>query len=73
MNATLKTTALHMMKVLLSQCNEKQQDLFKRMYANGNLELSINDVVDQMDDDKIDNAFTQCERTVIKNKLKTRE
>jgi hypothetical protein len=37
------------------------------MYSPNNLELSINDAVDQMDENKIDWAITQCERTVEKN------
>lgn len=56
-----------MLKDLLAQCTEKQQMLFKRMYSHENLELPINEVVDQMPDDKIDWAVTQCERTVEKN------
>ena len=39
------------------------------MYSSRNLELSISDAVDQMDDNKLDLAISQVERTVEKNKL----
>lgn len=69
MNKTFATAGRNILKELLSQCTEGQQFMFKRMYSHKNLELSINESVDNMDDDKIDNAITQCERTVEKNKL----
>jgi len=67
-NETLKNAAKDILKNLLSKCTEPQQMLFKRMYSHNNLELPINDVVDQMDSDKMDWAISQCERTVEKNK-----
>lgn len=69
MNKTFATSGRNILKELLSKCTEGQQLMFKRMYSNKNLELSINESVDNMDDDKIDWAITQCERTVEKNKL----
>ena len=68
MNETLKNTAKEMLKNLLAQCTEPQQLMFKRMYCHENLDLPINEAVDQMEDDKIDWAITQCEKTVLKNK-----
>ena len=67
MNETLKNAAKTILKDLLAQCTEGQQMMFKRMYSHNNLELPINDVVDQMSEDKIDWAISQCERTVEKN------
>ena len=67
MNETLKNTAKEMLKNLLAQCTEPQQLMFKRMYCHENLDLPINEAVDQMEDDKIDWAITQCEKTVLKN------
>ena len=64
---TLKNAAKTILKELLAQCTEGQQMMFKRMYSHNNLELPINDVVDQMSEDKIDWAISQCERTVEKN------
>jgi len=55
------------LKELLSQCTEGQQYMFKRMYAFGKLDLSIDDVVDKMDEHKIDWALQQCQKTVDKN------
>ena len=57
-----------MLKELLLECTEGQQFMFKRMYCHKNLELPINEAVDKMDEDKIDWAMTQTERTVEKNK-----
>lgn len=42
--------------------------MFKKMYCHKNLDLSINEAVNQMSNDKIDYAMTQTERTVEKNK-----
>jgi hypothetical protein len=67
-NQTLKNAAKVILKDLLSQCTEGQQFIFKRMYSSKNLTLPINEVVDQMPDDKLDWAITQCEQTVNKNK-----
>ena len=67
-NKTLITSGRNILKNLLSQCTEGQQRIFKRMYSHKNLELSINDVVDQMDPDKMDWAISQCEATLRKNK-----
>lgn len=67
MNQTLAKEGKRILKNLLSQCTEGQKLMFKRMYSHNNLELSIYEVVDIMDDDKIDCAITQCEKTVEKN------
>ena len=72
MNALLKNAAKTILKNLLVQCTDDQQMMFKRMYCHKNLELSINEAVDQMKDDKIDWAITQTERTVEKRGLKRR-
>jgi len=65
-NETIKNAAKEMLKELLSECTEGQQLIFKRMYCHKNIDLPINDAVDQMDDDKIDWAMTQVERSVDK-------
>jgi hypothetical protein len=66
-NETLKKAAKDILKNLLAQCTEGQQLMFKRMYCHKNLELPIDEAVDQIADDKIDWAISQCERTVNKN------
>jgi hypothetical protein len=67
MNATLSTQARNYLKVLIARCTEPQQLLFKRMYSHKNLDLPINEVIDNMPDEKLDWAVSQCERTVNKN------
>ena len=66
----IKTLGRDILKDLLSQCTEDQQMLFKRMYSHDDLERDINDAVDQMADDKINWAISQCERTVYNNAMK---
>lgn len=73
MNETLANSGKDILKKLLAQCTEGQQLMFKRMYCHKNLELPINDAVDQIADDKISNAITQCERTVENNNKKSDE
>lgn len=63
-------TGRDILKDLLSQCTEDQQMLFKRMYSHDNLERDINDAVDQMPDDKVNWAISQCEKTVYLNAVK---
>ncbi len=65
-NETLISFGKEQLKESLSQCTEAQQLMFKRMYSHQNIELPINDVVDAMDEGKIDWALTQVERTLTK-------
>ena len=67
MNESLSKMGRDYLKELLSQCTEPQQLMFKRMYAHKYQEKPINECVDLMDDEKIDWAISQCERTVEKN------
>ncbi len=67
MNKSLSNAGKGMLKELLAQCTEPQQLLFKRMYCHTNLDATIDEAVDQMDEFKIDWAITQCEKTVEKN------
>ena len=67
MNETLKRTTKNMIKDLLSQCDDAQKGMFRRMYCPGRLELSLNEAVDLLRDDQLDHAFTQVERTVENN------
>jgi hypothetical protein len=59
------------LKNLISQCTDIQQLFFKKMYSHKNIELPIDQVIDNMGDDKIDWAISQCE-TTINNNLKTK-
>ena len=49
------------LRELLSQCTEKQQEFFDHMYIYG---------IEKMPKEKLDWAITQCENTVKKNNSK---
>jgi len=66
MNKTLEEFTRKELKKLLLQCTEPQQHIFKRMYSHKNLELPIEEVVDNMESDKLDWALTQVENTITK-------
>ena len=70
MNPTLAKEARRILKDLLSQCTDGEQFIFKRMYSHKNIDVSINEAVDNMDEDKMDWAITQCEQTVAKKTRK---
>lgn len=67
MNHLLRKEANKILLSLLSDCTDKEQEMFKRMY--GTLEQDIVCIVKNMNDDKIDWAITQCENTVKKKSL----
>lgn len=67
MNITLRNAANKILLGLLKECNEDQKLLFIRMYSKDNTNLSIEDVVNNMTDNKIDWAITQCENTIKRN------
>jgi len=68
MNANLQNYARNEIKNGLSQLPENFQLMFKRMYSHGNLELSIDTIVDNMPDEKLDWAMQQVERSLKKIK-----
>lgn len=70
MNDQLQLYAREKLKDNLVKCTEGQQLLFKRMYANGNFDQSITDVVDNMKAEKLDWAMQQVERTIDKSESK---
>lgn len=73
MNQTLKKSAVQILKDLLAQCTEPQKTMFKRMYSHTNMDANINEAVDNMQENKIDWAISQVERTVEKNKLANKD
>lgn len=73
MNDQLQAYARNTLKEGLAKCTSIEQYFFKRMYAHGNLELSITEVVDQMEDDKLDWAMEQVQRTMDKRTEATEE
>jgi len=66
MNKELQRYARETLKEQLKQCTELQQNLFKRMYSHDNQDLSIEQIVDNMEESKLDWAMQQVERTLSK-------
>lgn len=66
MNEQLSNYAKNFLKEGLSKCTEGEQHRFKQMYANGNFNLSIEEVVDNMPDEKLDWAMQQVQSTLDK-------
>ena len=64
MNNELQSFARQTILDGLNQCTEGQRRKFKQMYAGGNLERSIEDVVANMPEEKLDWAMQQVERTL---------
>lgn len=71
-NQTLINAAKHILLNLVLKCTSGQQDMFKRFYSKkaDKLNDSIENVVENMDVDKIDWAISQTERTIEKNGIK---
>ena len=59
MNEELQNYARHKIKAGLSQAPESHRLLFKRMYSHKNLDKNLNDIVDSMEEDKLDWAMQQ--------------
>ena len=70
MNIILQSYARTFLKDNLHRCSEEKQLVFKRMYANGMLELPIDKVINQMPYSKLDWAMVQLENTLKKNSKK---
>lgn len=66
MNEELQNFARAHLKEGLAKCTEDEQLLFKRMYAHENLEVSIEDAVDNMEERKLDWAMQQVHRSLAK-------
>ena len=66
MNDELQKHARSCLKEGLGKCTDGEKLKFKRLYANGSLGLSVNDVVDLMEADKLDWAMQQVQRTLDK-------
>lgn len=71
MNETLKNFAREELKKGLSKLPESWQLRFKQMYSPKNLNADINDVVDNMPEDKLDWAMQQVERSLEKQASNT--
>jgi len=63
MNQAMQDFARGELKDGLSDCSEKQQMFFKRMYSPDNLDIDINKCVDGMPFSKLSFALDQVEAT----------
>ena len=72
MNKQLQKFAREQLKLGLSKCSEKEQIVFKRMYAHDKMGMEINDVVDKMDESRLDWAMQQVESTLKKKQMEIR-
>ncbi len=67
MNATFKKLCTEALKTALKKLPENQFTIFKKMYSPRNLNLTVEECVDQMPDDRLDWAMTQVENSLTKN------
>lgn len=69
MNKKVENFLRQQIKDGLMLCNEKQQDLFVRMYAKPPYDSNtvVFDIVDKMPSNKLEWALTQVDRTLEKN------
>ena len=63
MNDIIEGYARNYLKENLVKCTKAQQEFFKRMYGQGDL----NKVIDDMSESKLDHAMSQIEKTLKKN------
>lgn len=66
MNNTVSEFTRQQIKDGLNQLPESWQMMFKRMYSHNNLDLDIDEVVDNMPDEKLDWALSQVENSLKK-------
>ena len=66
MNEELSTVARNFLKENLEKCTDGEIHVFKMMYSPVNPDLSIDKVVDQMADEKLDWAMSQVKNTMKK-------
>lgn len=70
MNKKLEEFARNSLKSDLMKCTARQINLFRRMYAHDKPDISINQIIDEMPDYKLDIAMRQVETTIENNKQK---
>ncbi len=71
MNDALSAFARQTLKESLATCTEGQQGKFKQMYSFRDRSLPIDQVVDNMPEEKLDRAMEQVEGTCKKNSKET--
>lgn len=67
MNKTFKKLCTEALKTALKQLPENQFSVFKKMYSPRNPNMTVDECVDQMPDDRLDWAMTQVENSIAKN------
>lgn len=67
MNKPISSLVRKSIKLGLKQCTREQVVMFKRMYSHKNPNLPIDQVLDSMNESKLDTALSQVERTVTGN------
>lgn len=65
-NETLIKISKEILKNLLSLCNESERKIFNKMHSPENIDASIDDIINNIESNKIDWAITQCENTLKK-------
>jgi len=73
MNEELQAYARNYIKEALSQCTEREHEIFKLMYSHLNLDKPINQVVDDMPYEQLDWAMKQMDNTLKLHKEKVHE
>ena len=73
MNKQLQQYARKHLKEKVSTLPEAHQLLFKLMYSHTNIDLSIEKIIDNMDETKLDNAMHQAEKTLKKKGVRNGE
>lgn len=66
MNNQLQKYARDTLKDGLSKCTDAQRHLFKLLYGDKDTKIHINEVVDQIPEDRLDWAMRQVQRTLRK-------
>lgn len=64
MNKTLQDFARKELKAGLAKLPEGNVKMFKRMYSHENLELPIDEVVDNMNEERLDWALVQVQNSL---------
>lgn len=64
MNEELQQFARKRILEDLRLCTDAEKNIFKRMYAKGKMETSIEEIVEKMDIDKLSWAMEQIKRTI---------
>lgn len=55
-----------LLKEIVVQLTEEQQNIFRRMYSSDDMEILIKDVVDKITDEQLNRAISQFQNTILK-------